>query len=294
MRRTSLWTLAVVGAILNAGVACGGSTSEQPKLVTVKSEAPATPTHAAPAPAGVEPIEDVPAEVAEGALGGDPNDSVAVDPNERRVTRGQVGTRRWPFRKGVRAGVLRCDPTPHGNVITFVWDATVYALNASARRDGWRPATPLRRKGGPSLAPLVRLARPLCSKAPAASADHAGQGAPQPDVEPVDASVPEPPPPPDDLEPNEAWVTRAEMGMKWPFKKPIDTGIVRCDGSNGIGAVTFTAGGTTYAVNGLATSWDRGANIRPIWRNNPAADQSYGPIKVDMSPIVFLGLSLCA
>lgn len=83
-------------------------------------------------------------------------------------------------------------------------------------------------------------------------------------------------------------ISQSDMGKKWPLKA--DTGELACDGSNGIGDVTFTApDGTVYAVNGSAKSagFD---DIRPIWANDPKLGMG---LKKDIGPLIQRGLALC-
>ncbi|GAB3783882.1 hypothetical protein GCM10027601_17000 [Nocardioides ungokensis] len=79
------------------------------------------------------------------------------------------------------------------------------------------------------------------------------------------------------------------MGKKWPLT--VDSGTLSCDGSNGVGAVVFTASdGTKYALNGTAKSSGNYADIRPIWADDKAL--GYG-LKKDISPLIDKGLTLC-
>ena len=81
-------------------------------------------------------------------------------------------------------------------------------------------------------------------------------------------------------------ISKAKYGKRWPFK--VKRGVLACQGSNGVGAVTFTTGGKTYAVNGIARQ--KGLKpIDPIWRANPAIPCT----KIDIGPIIERGLKLC-
>jgi hypothetical protein len=92
---------------------------------------------------------------------------------------------------------------------------------------------------------------------------------------------PEPEPKPEP-EPEPGHISRSDMGKKWPLK--VDSGELACDGSNGFGAVTFTApDGTVYAVNGSASARD----IGPIWANHPSIG------KKNIGPLIERGLALC-
>lgn len=78
-------------------------------------------------------------------------------------------------------------------------------------------------------------------------------------------------------------VRRDDFGEKWPLT--VDAGIVRCNN----GAVTFAAGGVSYDVNGTAMTRNRGRKIDEIWAANPTVSG----LKIDISPILDLGLKLC-
>ena|SRR5437660_8134727 len=77
-------------------------------------------------------------------------------------------------------------------------------------------------------------------------------------------------------------VTRADFGDAWPLT--VDGGTLACEGA---GAVTFTVGGTTYAVNGMASGNGQWPDIDPIW-----AKGSDTP-KKDIGPLIDRGLQLC-
>lgn len=47
-------------------------------------------------------------------------------------------------------------------------------------------------------------------------------------------------------------VTEADFGEEWPFS--VSEGTLGCDGSDGLGAVTFEAEGRVYGLNGTAKS----------------------------------------
>jgi hypothetical protein len=78
-------------------------------------------------------------------------------------------------------------------------------------------------------------------------------------------------------------VSRADFGSSWPFT--VERGVLACEGA---GAVTFEAGGTTFAVNGIAAGQDF-ADIEPIWRDDP---ESPG-LKINIGPVIDRGLDLC-
>ena len=59
-------------------------------------------------------------------------------------------------------------------------------------------------------------------------------------------------------------------------------------------AVTFTAGGRTYAVNGTALGrFPSMPKIDRIWKKNPKAKVNLLGPRVDISPIIDRGLKLC-
>jgi hypothetical protein len=74
------------------------------------------------------------------------------------------------------------------------------------------------------------------------------------------------------------------MGKQWPLT--VDSGTLSCDGSDGVGSVTFETGGKLYAVNGLARQ-DGYADITPIW-----AKAGYG-LRKNIGPLIDRGLKLC-
>jgi hypothetical protein len=75
----------------------------------------------------------------------------------------------------------------------------------------------------------------------------------------------------------------------WPFT--VDSGTLRCDGSEGFGSVTFEADGTVYAINGVARQRGDGEDVRPIWKDNP--DPIAGGPKVSIGDVINEGLALC-
>ena len=87
-------------------------------------------------------------------------------------------------------------------------------------------------------------------------------------------------------------VARDDFGDQWPFT--VDEGVLRCEG----GAVVFTSGGTTYAVNGTALArmkvqptW---RESREVWATNARPQPPEVQTREDLSPIVNLGLALCS
>lgn len=82
-------------------------------------------------------------------------------------------------------------------------------------------------------------------------------------------------------------VSRSIMGEAWPLT--VEDGVLAYDGSPGIGAVTLTTGGTTYAVNGIASQRGAYADIKSIWADDPNA----AGLKKDIGPLIERGLALC-
>jgi hypothetical protein len=89
-----------------------------------------------------------------------------------------------------------------------------------------------------------------------------------------------------DDEPDGTPISRDDVGESWPLV--VDEGVLGCDGSGGVGAATFTTGGTTYALNGIAL--DRGIpDIDPIW----APDPNIEGMKMDIGGLTRRALELC-
>ncbi|WP_419861751.1 DUF2511 domain-containing protein [Candidatus Palauibacter sp.] len=64
---------------------------------------------------------------------------------------------------------------------------------------------------------------------------------------------------------SERTISRSDFGDEWPFT--VESGLLRCSPPS---VVTFTSGGTTYAVNGTAmTVVGAGVAIEPIWALAP-------------------------
>ena len=82
-------------------------------------------------------------------------------------------------------------------------------------------------------------------------------------------------------------ITRADLGDRWPLT--VESGVLRCKGSGGVGEVTFASGGTVYAVNGNAKATGRYADISAIWSDDPLQPG----IKADMAALADAGLRLC-
>lgn len=90
-------------------------------------------------------------------------------------------------------------------------------------------------------------------------------------------------------------VSRSDLGNAWPLT--VKSGTIRCDGSEGFGAVVFTdPDGNEYGVNGTAKSQGY-APIDPIWRDDHSLDEYLDPgavYKIDISPLIKRGLKLCS
>lgn len=91
-------------------------------------------------------------------------------------------------------------------------------------------------------------------------------------------------------------IDRRDFGDEWPFTTP--RGILGCTVvgklSTGapIGAVTFTADGKVYAVNGIARGHAKSNgwhDLKEVWRDNPKARG----LKVSAGVIIERGLLLC-
>jgi hypothetical protein len=84
-------------------------------------------------------------------------------------------------------------------------------------------------------------------------------------------------------------ISKADLpkGDRWPLT--VNSGLLRCEGSNGFGAVVFRApDGMDYGVNGVALG-KHFADIKPIWRKDP---DSPG-LRIDIGPLIDIGLTLC-
>jgi len=80
-------------------------------------------------------------------------------------------------------------------------------------------------------------------------------------------------------------VKASDFGADWMLT--VSEGELKCEGSGGSGAVSFTSDGTTYAVNGTAMGM-RYKDIDPIW----LADTPPVP-KKSLAPLLKKGLTLC-
>lgn len=80
----------------------------------------------------------------------------------------------------------------------------------------------------------------------------------------------------------EGEVSRDELGAEWPLS--VERGRLACDRD----AVTFTADGETWALNGVAQT--RGfPEIDPIWLDHPSPNIP----KKSIAPLIERGLELC-
>ncbi len=86
-------------------------------------------------------------------------------------------------------------------------------------------------------------------------------------------------------------ISEKDYGDRWPFL--VSKGKLNCEGRSGFGAVTFTAQGITYAINGTAKALAKQRkgwkDIDEIWKSNPKLPGT----KINISPIIEKGLSLC-
>ena len=81
-------------------------------------------------------------------------------------------------------------------------------------------------------------------------------------------------------------IKQSEFGKSWPFT--VNEGVLACEGSNGFGEVTFSAKGVTYAINGLARGTKKYQDFSKIWKSTGTSG-----LKVDIGPIIEMGLKLC-
>jgi hypothetical protein len=94
----------------------------------------------------------------------------------------------------------------------------------------------------------------------------------------------------------EVKIAESDFRKAWPFS--VKEGILRCASQ----AVTFTANGTTYAVNGTAIGLKRYPDIdkiwlpgEPVWIKDPETGKkvNLGPPKRNIGPVISRGLELC-
>jgi hypothetical protein len=79
-------------------------------------------------------------------------------------------------------------------------------------------------------------------------------------------------------------ISRDSFEGEWPFT--VDEGVLSCEGA---GAVTFSAEGSTYAVNGTAMGTTDYPDVDAIWADDPAGP---GP-KIWIGDVIDQGLELC-
>lgn len=135
---------------------------------------------------------------------------------------------------------------------------------------------------------LVLIApTPRPTQAPAAAQPTTEEVEPTaaPTEEPTELPQPTAAPAPTAAPTDRRTVRKEDYGDTWPFM--VDQGIVRCVAPKN--EIVFSSGGKAYAVNGTAKANDLYGDIRQIWRDNPAIEGT----KIDISPILNLGLSLC-
>lgn len=88
------------------------------------------------------------------------------------------------------------------------------------------------------------------------------------------------------VDPQAKTVGKSTMAADWPLTA--DEGVLRCEGSGGVGQVTIEVDGIKYAVNGSAKGDKSNAPIDPIW----AEDTTPG-LKKSIGPLIQEGLALC-
>jgi len=72
----------------------------------------------------------------------------------------------------------------------------------------------------------------------------------------------------------------------WPLT--VDSGVLKCAGSGGVGKVTIVVSGKPYALNGSAKGDKANLDIQSIW-----ADEGTAGLKRDIGPLIQDGLRLC-
>lgn len=95
----------------------------------------------------------------------------------------------------------------------------------------------------------------------------------------------------------QGYVSREILGDEWPLT--VDDGVLGCElvqvSDASYASVTFTSGGITYAVNGVARASGTYAEIDPIWAVSPYSlpDDPLGPLRIDIGPLIDRGIALC-
>lgn len=94
---------------------------------------------------------------------------------------------------------------------------------------------------------------------------------------------------PDSAKEDPGLVTRTDLGSEWPLA--VDYGIVTCkDETGNAKSAIFTApNGTKYALNGTAKSFTDGADINPIWADDPDVEG----LKIPIGALIKHALTLC-
>lgn len=80
------------------------------------------------------------------------------------------------------------------------------------------------------------------------------------------------------------YVSRTTLGDQWPLR--VEEGVLHCDGADGFGAVTITADGVTFALNGTARGRKQWPDVDPIWASSDID-------KKDIGVLIDEGLKLC-
>ena len=87
-------------------------------------------------------------------------------------------------------------------------------------------------------------------------------------------------------------VSASDFGDKWPLT--VSEGLLGCSPAGRLQAVTFeTAAGIIYAVNGTAKS-SGFPPIEEIWRPDPRPEFATFGLRVNIGPLLDLGLKLCS
>jgi len=93
-------------------------------------------------------------------------------------------------------------------------------------------------------------------------------------------------------------VSKIQFRERWPLT--VNSGTISCDPvppvpeMPNIRFITFTSNGRTYALNGIAMGYEKRRgwlDIRTIWKDDP--NPAIPGQKIDISPLINLGLPLC-
>lgn len=88
-------------------------------------------------------------------------------------------------------------------------------------------------------------------------------------------------------------LSQDQFKERWPLT--VTSGTLGCEPVSGnlkVQLVTFSSGGKTYALNGIACGHakKRGwLEVRPIWKDNPEIPGT----KINIGPLIDRGLALC-